>query len=110
MAITIDMGGLAIQDPGDSRVYRFDWDAENLGAGVEIAGGGSTFTIAVVQGENATPLTKDNESVLTGNRKTQVRLTGGTLGTLYKVDNQIVTNEAPAQTKNRHFLVKVEDQ
>lgn len=108
MAITIDDGGLETQDPNDQRVYVFDWDVKNLGASVQLTGAG-TFTMSVVTGDNTTPLTKDQESLLTGNRKTQVRLAGGTLGTLYKIDNQVVTNESPAQTKNRHFLLKVED-
>jgi len=56
-----------------------------------------------------TALTKDNESVLVSNRTTQVRLTGGTLGQTYEVANKIVTNESPAQTKEKSFRVLIEN-
>lgn len=107
MPITIEDGGLEVKDPAEQRVFLFDWDAKNLGAGVQITA--STFVISVVSGDNATPLTKDNESIVTGSRKTQLRLRQGTLGTLYQIDNEITTNETPAQIKNRYFRVLVED-
>lgn len=107
MAITIDDGELVRQDPNDIRVYKVDWDARNLAAAVSIST--SSFTITVVSGLNTTPLTKDQESILAGNRKTQLRLQGGTVGTTYQIDNQILTNESPAQTKNRKFLLLIED-
>jgi hypothetical protein len=58
--------------------------------------------------EEPDTLTFDQDSILTGNRKTQVRLIGGTLGALYQLDNTIVTNESPAQTKQRSIKILVE--
>ena len=107
MAITIDEGRTTTQDPNDFRVYQFDWDTSNLAAAATIST--SAWTLTTLFPSGATALTKDNESIVSGSRKTQVRLSGGSAGATYKIDNQIVTNESPAQTKNRHFLLKVED-
>ena len=104
--ITIEDGGLAIKDPADISVYQFNWDARHLAPAVTITG--NTFTITAIRPVGDTALTKDNESVVTGNRKTQLRLTGGTVGAKYRIDNRIVTNETPAQTKERSFYVQVE--
>ena len=55
----------------------------------------------------------DNASVLSSSpylsRWTQVRLLGGTQGALYEVTNNIVTDETPAQHKDRFCLVSIED-
>lgn len=107
MSLTITDGQLDTKDPNDIVVRTVDWDVQNLPLGVTLTS--SSFTITVVSGDNTTPLTKDNEIILAGNRKTQVRLLAGTLGTLYKIDNQVVTNESPAQTKNRCFFLLVQD-
>lgn len=104
---TVDDGALVLKDPADVRVYQFDWDARHLATGVEISS--STFTLTTVKGLNTTALTKDNESLLTGNRKTQLRLTAGTKGSLYDVTNRITTNEAPSQTFERSFRLLIED-
>jgi len=109
MAITVDDGNLVAQDPNDKRVYQFDFDAANLAAGVQLASVG-TFTITVVEGLNTTPLQKDSEALVTGNRKTRLRLFGGTPGTTYKVENEVDTNETPSQRKNKKFFVLIEDQ
>ncbi len=105
-ALTIDDGGLALKDPADILVYRFDWGTLNLDDGVAIVT--SVFTITLISGGSATPLTKDGESIVGGNRMTQLRLTGGTLGARYRIDNKITTNEIPAQTKERSFKLKIE--
>jgi hypothetical protein len=108
---TIEAGGLLTLDPSDKRVIQFDWDTDALPDGVEIST--STFTIAVVgQQGGLTLLTKDQESIVTGNRKTQLRLlaTTATVGDRYLVANQIVTNESPAQTIERQFEVLIQNQ
>lgn len=55
----------------------------------------------------------DNPSILStspySSRWTQVRLLGGTEGASYEVTNNIVTDETPAQHKDRFFLVAIED-
>jgi hypothetical protein len=106
--ITIDDGGLATKDPNDISVVVFDWDARHLATSVTIAT--SDWTITGVSGDiTTTPLTSDQASILSGTRKTQVRLSAGAAGSKWKVENAIVTSESPSQTKNRKFFVKVED-
>lgn len=107
---SIQAGGLLILDPSDQKVISFDWDADALEAGVQISS--STFTISVIRQTGAQPLTKDSPSILTGNRKTQVRLiaTTATEGDRYLVSNAIVTNESPAQTLERQIKVLVQNQ
>lgn len=97
MARTIRAGESIFLHPSDSRVIQFDWDAEALQSGVEIAS--SSWTITAVKQNGLTALTNDNESVLAGNRKTQTRLIATTAndGDLYKLKNAITTNESPAQ-------------
>lgn len=85
---------LVTKDPNSIEVFRWDWDSQHLAASVEIDT--SSWTISGPDAE----LTKDQESVVSGNRKTQLRLTGGTPGKTYIVTNRIVTDETPAQTKD----------
>jgi hypothetical protein len=108
MSITINAGELILFDEKDERVIVFDWDAVNLPAAASIST--SVWTIAAIKQAGATALTKDNESIVGSNRKTQVRLkaTGTAHGDRYRVSNKIVTNESPAQTKEQSFVVKVE--
>ena len=109
MSVTIDDSGVVTMDPADKRVIQFDWDDENLGTSVEIST--SAWAITAIVQSGATLLTKDNESIVTGNRKTKVRLlaTTATAGDYYEVENTIVTNESPAQTKNKQFYVLIQD-
>jgi hypothetical protein len=105
--ITIYPGDEAVKDPADILVYLFDWDTENLAAAVTITT--STWTITPIGPSSTdTALTKDNESIVTGSRKTQLRLAAGTLGQTYEIANKIVTNEAPIQIKERSFRLLVE--
>jgi len=95
-------------DPSDIKTYEMTWD-DNLATGVEIST--STFTIVAIRQAGVTALTKDNEGLVTGNRRSKLRLnaTTATLGDRYEVANKIVTNETPAQTKERSFFVVVEN-
>lgn len=105
--VTIRPGQLVLKDPSEKRVYQFDWDTSNIAIGAAIAS--STFEITAIHAAAGdTPLTKDNESLLTGNRKTQLRLLGGTLGRQYEITNHIITNEVPAQEKERSFKILIE--
>jgi hypothetical protein len=109
--VTVRPGGLYEKDPNEARTVQFDWGTDgNLATGATIST--STFTITVVRpsSELVTGLTKDNPEILSGSRKTQVRLTAGTLGSVYQLTNQIVTNESPAQTKERSVFVQMVDQ
>ena len=106
--IIIDAGNLAIQDPSDILVYVFDWGTENLPVGVEISGA-ATWTITAISPTSATLMTKDQESILTGNRKAQVRLQGGQADARYNIACKITTNESPPQTKEQSFEILVQD-
>lgn len=105
---TIAPRDLVVKDPSASQVYIMDWDTANLAAAVTITT--STWTITAIKPSGDTGLTKDNPSIRSGSRKTQVRLIGGTLGARYEVTNTIVTNESPTQTKERSFVVSIEQQ
>jgi hypothetical protein len=108
VSTTIRPGDTLTLDPSDKRVIQFDWSG--LPTSAEIST--STFTIGTVRQNGATILTKDNPSIVTGNRKTQVRLdaTTATAGDRYTLANTIVTNESPAQTIERQIDVRIENQ
>lgn len=105
MSLTIDEGQTTTKDPNDISVYTFNWDAL-LATGAAIST--SSWTLTAVNPTTATLITKDQETIPT-TRTTKVRISGGTVGALYKVDNQVLTNESPAQTKNRCFYLQIED-
>lgn len=104
-SVIIRPGQRVGKDPSDERVYTFDWDTDNLATAATITQ--STWSITVVSGSDSPVLTKDNEAVLTGSRKTQLRLKGGGLGAEYEIANKIVTSETPTQTKERSFRVLI---
>lgn len=99
----IPSGGLTEKDPNSVEFFVMDWD-EELEDGVEISD--SDWEISGVDAV----LTKDNESIVAGNRSTRLRLSAGTLGKKYVVTNRIVTNESPSQTKDASFTVLVASQ
>jgi hypothetical protein len=109
---TVDVkpGNVIEKDTNENRVIVFDWDEDNLAANVTIST--STWVITAIRPAGETPvnLANDNNSILSGSRKTQTRLTAGTLGSEYRVTNRIVTSESPAQTKERSIFVSVVDQ
>lgn len=104
-------GSLVSKDPLEVLVYTFDWDSaanpENVALGATITT--STFTVTAIHPAGDVALVLDQASILTGNRKTQVRATGGTLGALYLIRNQVVTTEAPTETKERSVQVLLEN-
>lgn len=110
-SVTIYDGDVDVKDPADVRVYTFDWDAENLAAAVTIVS--QTTTVAAVQPSGDTALTVVSSGTGLGiqasGRTVKCKLSGGTLGALYRVTNRIVTDETPSQTKERSFFVRVED-
>jgi len=101
--VTLPDGGLVIKDPADVKTYTFDYDTANLAAGATIA-----TSLWAITGSDAL-LTADQTTILSGARKTQVRLSAGTLGTTYTVTNTITTSESPSQTKERSVKVLVEN-
>lgn len=56
----------------------------------------------------------DQDSILSagayGSRYTRFRFTGGTLGAVYELANMILTDESPAQRKERSFKIQIEHQ
>jgi hypothetical protein len=105
-SLVVHDGATITKDPADILVKHFDWDAENLAAGVIIAN--ASITVAAVSGDTSTtPLTRDQVTFLPGSRKVQFRISAGAAGSLWRVTNQIVTNESPAQTKERSVYVSV---
>jgi hypothetical protein len=101
--ITITDGGYAEKDSDEALVYEFDYDTLNLPVGVQLTAFG-TFVLA---GETPMVLTKDNETLVAGNRKTRVRLSAGTIGKKYTVINRVTTNESPSQTKEKRFYLRI---
>jgi hypothetical protein len=107
--LTIEDGGLVVKDPSDKTLFTFNWDA-HLATGVQIAT--STFAIRAIRPSGDTALTKDSESaagIAPLARTTQLRVIAGTVGGLYEIANTIVTNETPAQTKERSFRILVQN-
>lgn len=102
---------LVPKDTNESRLIVFDWDDENLAATVTITT--STWTITRLEPSLAldtTTLTKDNESIVTGSRKTQCRVIAGTLGGRYRLTNKVVTSESPTQTKEKSIDIGIVEQ
>jgi hypothetical protein len=107
--VTLRPGDEYTKDPADAKVYQFNWSTKNLAALVTILS--SVWTISAIKPSRTdTALLQDVPSILVGDRKTQVRLTGGTLGQTYEIANLITTSEAPQQTKERSFRIKIENQ
>ena len=108
--LTVNDGALIVKDPSDVSVYTFDWDAEHLAASVTIAS--QTTTVTGISGDTTTtPLTVATTSPLgiqALSRTVKLKLSAGALGSKWRVDQAIVTDETPAQTKERSFYVKLE--
>ena len=104
MSTVIHSGGLLVKDPDVTRVIVVDWDAEHLAAGVLI-----TDSDWFISGKDAA-LTSDQPSIMSGSRRTRIRLAAGTLGYRYVVTNRIETDESPSQTKDASFSVLIQSE
>lgn len=102
---TINDGGLATKDPADELLYEFRWGTRFLATTAQIAN--STFAITALRPVGDTALISDSAST-SGTQTTKIRLMEGTVGALYRITNQIITNELPAQTIERSFLLLIE--
>jgi hypothetical protein len=96
-------GDVIIKDKDSALFYECDW-TNGLPSGETI----STSTW-LITGDDAA-LTQSNDSILSGSKKTRVRLSGGTLKTRYTVVNRIVTSGSPSQTADRSFFISVQEQ
>lgn len=100
--------GLIVKDPSDSIWLCFDWDAEHLAEGVTIEE--SAFTIEALEHDDGSPaaaLTSASEDIVSDDRKTQALIAVGTLGALYRINNEIHSSDG--QIKERSILVRVEE-
>lgn len=94
------------KDPSSVEPYGFDWTAYLAGLGSSVTIAASTWT---VQGNDAA-LTVSNPSVVTGGKKTQMYLSGGTVGLRYTVTNRIHTTGTPAVVADRSLYVLIRNQ
>jgi hypothetical protein len=97
--MSVNPGAELFKDPSAVLVYEFDW-TDWLGTASI-----TTSTFAIAGPDNV--LTKDNPAILAGSKKTHVRLLAGTLGKIYTLTNQIVTDESPTQTDERSIRIKI---
>ena len=97
-------GSLVIKDASSDEPQGFDWTAWLLELGPSVIINTSTWTIT---GPDAV-LTKHDESIVTGNRKTQAYFAGGTYGKKYTVTNRVITSSAPQVTDERSFTYLIQ--
>ncbi len=101
---SIPSGGTAQKDEQAAFLYTFSYD-DILATGAQLASAG---TVTITPTSLVTPLTSASLTLVTGNRKAQLILSGGVIGTTYKVKHVATTNESPAQTVVDEFKLKVE--
>lgn len=102
--MSVNPGATIFKDPASSELFTFDWSDWLVGAATIAT---STFTITPPASEAVSILTKDNASIVSGSTSTQVRLIAGTLGKVYTLTNQIITNESPTQTAERSVKIAI---
>lgn len=103
--MTVFTGSLIVKDPNASAWPRgIDWT--NYLANIDAAETISTSTWAVT-GTDAL-LTAASGSIVTGSKKTQIRLSAGTRGVRYTVTNSIITSSGVHDDQS--FDVFIEDQ
>ena len=92
------------KDPNAKLDYRFDWGTEYLAG--DTINPGDTISVSTW---TSTPsgLTSVATSVSGGNTLTNIRLSGGVVGTTYTVTNHVVF--ASGQEDERSFYLKVVD-
>jgi hypothetical protein len=113
MALEVAAGDLTVQDPEADLVYRFDWDTGPmpLPIGVSIAASGFEIAIKRPHGDATAlaALTADQRAIdPNGARQTQVRLSGGVAGALYRITNVVTTDETPSEIRVASVNVLIE--
>jgi hypothetical protein len=105
--VVLSPGDTWIKTPNEQRVIEFDYDTlGNLTAGAAITN--STWTVTLIGPVGGTVPTTDNPSLTGSNRKTQVRVSGGSLGCRAYLVNKITTNENPNQVKEFQITIQVQ--
>jgi hypothetical protein len=97
-------GSLIVKDPQATMPKGIDWTAYL--AQIDAAETISTSTWAITGADSV--LTASSPSIVTGSKKTQVRLSAGTEGLKYTVTNHITTSSGVID--DRSFIVLVEQQ
>ena len=95
------VGGLALKDPSAANWPRgIDWTdyLAEIGASETISS--STWTIS------PSGLTEASSSIVTGSKKTQIRLSSGTAGVRYTVTNTITTSSGVVDERSFYVLVQ----
>lgn len=99
-----DQDGLYIdKDPESTLQYTIDW-TNWLATGETISS--ITFTVDTITGDTDN-LVVAGSNIVTGNKKCNVSLTGGTAGNIYTVRNTIVTSDS--QTERKFFRIVCEN-
>ncbi len=110
--ITISPGGQLEKDPYDDKVWVFNWDQHlTPGATISPAAVLADFTVICVSkgGEMPPDLTIADVTMVTGNRKVQFTVKGGTPGKTYNIALKVSTSETPAQKRERSFYAWVRE-
>lgn len=95
------VGDVIEKDPAASLLYEIDWTSWLAPSGTIQM---SSWSVTNMTG-GANNLTAGGETILAGNKITQVRLSGGTTGQSYRVTNHIQT--ASGDIDERSFFVSV---
>lgn len=98
-------GTTKYKDTEDVVLYKGNWTARLTPGGSTIA----TSVWTVMEPGGDVLLTLSGPSVLTGDLITQVLLTGGTPGKLYRVENKITVSGSPTQTLERSFYMRIRE-
>lgn len=105
----IKVNGTEEQDPDAAIVRHFDWSAWFATESTGVIASTTVVVAPTVADADADPVTIDQVSLLTGNRKVQFRAQGGTAGRKYKVTCHILTDESPVQQDDRSFYLKIKE-
>lgn len=101
--MTEQTGGLCLKDPNAS-----DWpkgiDWTNYLAELDATETIASSSWAITGSDSA--LTVGGDSIVTGAKKTQVKLAGGTSGVRYRVTNSIVTSSGVHDDRSFYLLVQ----
>jgi hypothetical protein len=105
-AIEIRPGDLVRQGDQELCIYRFNWDREHLSADALIET--SAFIATPMNNPDAVALNIDATAIIDSQRRTWLRVTGGTVGTKYRITNRITTNETPIRGPERSFFLLIQ--
>lgn len=94
-------GDLILKDPDSIEPQGFDWTAWLAELGATISS--STWSVTPA---TSPALTLSSASIVTGNLRTQVKLSGGSLGVRYTVTNHIVADDGSEDDRSFDVQVK----